>query len=48
MTGENYKTISDLVLDLLNAEDEIREEEKERATEERESGTHIYLQFLFP
>ncbi|KAM7235433.1 hypothetical protein CapIbe_012619 [Capra ibex] len=37
MTGENYKTISDLVLDLLNAEDEIREEEKERATEERES-----------
>lgn len=23
MTGENYKTISDLVLDLLNAEDEI-------------------------
>lgn len=38
-TGENYKTISDLVLDLLNAEDEIREEEKERATEEKESGT---------
>uniref|UniRef100_A0A8D0SKV5 RING-type E3 ubiquitin transferase n=1 Tax=Sus scrofa TaxID=9823 RepID=A0A8D0SKV5_PIG len=36
-TGENYKTISDLVLDLLNAEDEIREEEKERATEEKES-----------
>lgn len=42
ITGENYKTISDLVLDLLNAEDEIREEEKERATEEKESGTHIY------
>lgn len=40
-TGENYKTISDLVLDLLNAEDEIREEEKERATEEKESGTCI-------
>lgn len=36
-TGENYKTISDLVLDLLNAEDEIREEEKERASEEKES-----------
>ncbi|KAM5183691.1 baculoviral IAP repeat-containing protein 3 isoform 1-T2 [Callospermophilus lateralis] len=35
--GENYKTISDLVLDLLNAEDEIREEAKERATEEKES-----------
>ncbi|EPY79956.1 Baculoviral IAP repeat-containing protein 2 isoform 2-like protein [Camelus ferus] len=37
-TGENYRTVSDLVLDLLNAEDEIREEEKERATEEKESG----------
>ncbi|KAM9658735.1 baculoviral IAP repeat-containing protein 3-like isoform 2-T2 [Trichechus inunguis] len=37
MTGENYKTVSDLVLDLLNAEDEMREEEKERATEEKES-----------
>uniref|UniRef100_H0WT66 Baculoviral IAP repeat containing 3 n=1 Tax=Otolemur garnettii TaxID=30611 RepID=H0WT66_OTOGA len=36
-TGENYETINDLVLDLLNAEDEIREEEKERATEEKES-----------
>ncbi|XP_062949997.1 baculoviral IAP repeat-containing protein 3 [Cynocephalus volans] len=36
-TGENYKTVSDIVLDLLNAEDEIREEEKERATEEKES-----------
>ncbi|XP_006887371.1 PREDICTED: baculoviral IAP repeat-containing protein 3 [Elephantulus edwardii] len=35
--GENYKTVSDLVLDLLNAEDEIREEEKERAAEEKES-----------
>ncbi|XP_076969255.1 baculoviral IAP repeat-containing protein 3-like isoform X2 [Tamandua tetradactyla] len=36
-TGENYKTVSDLVLDLLNAEDELREEEKERANEEKES-----------
>ncbi|KAM6173010.1 baculoviral IAP repeat-containing protein 3 [Erethizon dorsatum] len=36
-TGDNYKTISDLVLDLLNAEDEIREEVKERANEEKES-----------
>lgn len=35
-TGENYKIVSDLVLDLLYAEDEIREEEKE------ESGTPIY------
>lgn len=40
-SGENYKTINDLVLDLLNAEDEIREEEKERLTDEDESGTHI-------
>ncbi|XP_003472801.3 baculoviral IAP repeat-containing protein 3 [Cavia porcellus] len=36
-TGDNYKTISDLVVDLLNAEDEIREEAKERANEEKES-----------
>ncbi|XP_023565271.1 baculoviral IAP repeat-containing protein 3 isoform X2 [Octodon degus] len=35
--GDNYKTISDLVLDLLNAEDEMREEAKERAAEEKES-----------
>ncbi|XP_058519962.1 baculoviral IAP repeat-containing protein 3 [Ochotona princeps] len=42
-TGENYKTISDLVLDLLNAEDEIREEEKERATEEKESGDLVLI-----
>ncbi|KAM4849101.1 baculoviral IAP repeat-containing protein 3 [Urocitellus parryii] len=41
--GENYKTISDLVLDLLNAEDEIREEEKERATEEKESGDLLLI-----
>lgn len=40
-TGENYQTVSELVLDLLDAEDEIREEEKGRATEEEESGTHI-------
>ncbi|KAM6157813.1 baculoviral IAP repeat-containing protein 3-like isoform 2-T2 [Rhynchocyon petersi] len=37
ITGENYKTVSDLVLDLLKAEDELREEEKERAAEEKES-----------
>ncbi|KAM5246408.1 baculoviral IAP repeat-containing protein 3-like [Ctenodactylus gundi] len=37
-TGDNYKTISDLVLDLLNAEDEVREEAQERANEEKESG----------
>nr|KAF6324112.1 baculoviral IAP repeat containing 3 [Myotis myotis] len=42
-TGENYKIVSDLVLDLLYAEDEIREEEKERATEEEESDDLSYL-----
>ncbi|XP_004689103.1 PREDICTED: baculoviral IAP repeat-containing protein 3 [Condylura cristata] len=41
--GENYKTVSDLVLDLLNAEDEIREEEKERATEEKESDDLLLI-----
>ncbi|XP_078288786.1 baculoviral IAP repeat-containing protein 2 [Panthera onca] len=33
-SGENYKTVSDIVLALLDAEDETREEEKERQTEE--------------
>lgn len=42
-SGENYKVVSDLVLDLLNAEDEIREEEKERATEEEESDDLSYI-----
>uniref|UniRef100_A0A673TX67 Baculoviral IAP repeat containing 3 n=1 Tax=Suricata suricatta TaxID=37032 RepID=A0A673TX67_SURSU len=37
-SGENYKTVNDIVSDLLNAEDELREEEKERAAEEKESG----------
>lgn len=36
-TGENYKTISDLVIGLLDAEDELREEQKEQAAEEKES-----------
>ncbi|XP_008828082.2 baculoviral IAP repeat-containing protein 3 [Nannospalax galili] len=36
-TGENYKTVRDLVIGLLDAEDELREEEKERASEEKES-----------
>ncbi|KAL0630046.1 Baculoviral IAP repeat-containing protein 3 [Plecturocebus cupreus] len=42
-TGENYRLVSDLVLDLLNAEDEIREEEKERGTEERESNDLLLI-----
>ncbi|XP_025070473.1 inhibitor of apoptosis protein-like [Alligator sinensis] len=33
-TGENYKTVNDLVSDLLTAEDEKREEERERQSEE--------------
>ncbi|XP_008176870.2 inhibitor of apoptosis protein-like isoform X2 [Chrysemys picta bellii] len=33
-TEENYKTVNDLVSDLLTAEDEKREEEKERQSEE--------------
>ncbi|XP_055962891.1 baculoviral IAP repeat-containing protein 2-like [Sorex fumeus] len=35
--GENYKTVSDLVSALLNAEDENRIEEKERQAEETAS-----------
>ncbi|XP_036282080.1 baculoviral IAP repeat-containing protein 2 isoform X2 [Pipistrellus kuhlii] len=36
-TGENYKTVNDIVSALLNAEDENRQEEKERQTEEMAS-----------
>ncbi|XP_042538921.1 baculoviral IAP repeat-containing protein 2 [Dipodomys spectabilis] len=36
-TGENYKTVNDIVSALLNAEDERREEEKERQAEEMAS-----------
>uniref|UniRef100_A0A4X2KY30 Baculoviral IAP repeat containing 2 n=1 Tax=Vombatus ursinus TaxID=29139 RepID=A0A4X2KY30_VOMUR len=36
-TGENYKTVNEVVSDLLNAEDEKRKEEKERQTEEMAS-----------
>lgn len=39
-TEENYKTVNDLVSDLLTAEDEKREEEKERQFEEVASGMH--------
>ncbi|CAH6777472.1 baculoviral IAP repeat-containing protein 2 isoform X2 [Phodopus roborovskii] len=37
-TGENYRTVSDIVSALLNAEDERRDEEKDRQTEETASG----------
>ncbi|XP_045870492.1 baculoviral IAP repeat-containing protein 3 [Meles meles] len=36
-TGENYRTVNEIVSDLLHAEDELREEEKERAAENRDS-----------
>lgn len=39
-TGENYRTVSDLVIGLLDAEDEMREEQMDQAAEEEEeSGT---------
>jgi hypothetical protein len=41
-TGENYKTVNDIVSALLNAEDERREEEKERQAEETASGILEY------
>uniref|UniRef100_A0A8C8TV27 RING-type E3 ubiquitin transferase n=1 Tax=Peromyscus maniculatus bairdii TaxID=230844 RepID=A0A8C8TV27_PERMB len=37
-TGDNYRTVSDIVSALLNAEDERREEERDRQTEEAASG----------
>lgn len=39
-TGENYKTVNDLVSDLLMAEDETIQEEKEKQLEEVASGRH--------
>ncbi|NXW75964.1 BIR protein, partial [Hirundo rustica] len=41
-TGENYKTVNDLVSDLLTAEDEKLEEEKEKQLEEVASND-LYL-----
>uniref|UniRef100_A0A8C7I1W9 RING-type E3 ubiquitin transferase n=1 Tax=Oncorhynchus kisutch TaxID=8019 RepID=A0A8C7I1W9_ONCKI len=40
--GENYKTVQELVSDLLSAEDQKREEEKEMLTEEMASGGEEY------
>lgn len=37
-SGENYKTVQELVSDLLSAEDEKREEERELLAEEMASG----------
>lgn len=38
-SGENYKTVQELVSDLLSAEDEKREEEREMFAEEMASGS---------
>lgn len=45
-TGENYKTVQELVTDLLNAEDEKREEEKERIAEEMASGIQFRNKYI--
>ncbi|KAG9334260.1 hypothetical protein JZ751_008348 [Albula glossodonta] len=42
-SGENYKTVQELVSDLLSAEDEKREEEKERFAEEMASDGYTFL-----
>ncbi|KAJ8266318.1 hypothetical protein GJAV_G00129040 [Gymnothorax javanicus] len=42
-SGENYKTVQELVSDLLSAEDEQREEEKERFAEEMASDGFTFL-----
>ena len=39
-TGENYRTVSDLVIGLLDVEDEMREDQKEQAAEDTEPGTN--------
>ncbi|XP_020321223.2 baculoviral IAP repeat-containing protein 2 isoform X1 [Oncorhynchus kisutch] len=41
--GENYKTVQELVSDLLSAEDQKREEEKEMLTEEMASDGNSFL-----
>ena len=38
-SGENYKTVQELVSDLLSAEDQKREEEREMLAEAMASGT---------
>lgn len=37
-SGENYRTVQELVLDLLSAEDQKREEEREMVAEAMASG----------
>uniref|UniRef100_A0A3P8YRG2 RING-type E3 ubiquitin transferase n=1 Tax=Esox lucius TaxID=8010 RepID=A0A3P8YRG2_ESOLU len=42
-SGENYKTVQELVSDLLSAEDQRREEEREMLAEEMASDGHSFL-----
>ncbi|XP_078077876.1 baculoviral IAP repeat-containing protein 2 [Mustelus asterias] len=42
-SGENYKSVIELVTDLLNAEDEERQEDKERKLEEMAEGDVLLL-----
>ncbi|XP_029555243.1 inhibitor of apoptosis protein isoform X1 [Salmo trutta] len=42
-SGENYKTVQELVSDLLSAEDQKREEEREMLAEEMASDGHSFL-----
>lgn len=41
-TGENYKTVNDLVSDLITSEDEKKEEEKEDPSEKTTSGIYKF------
>lgn len=49
-SGENYRTVQELVSDLLSAEDQKREEEREMVAEAMASGTADgkYLQIYSP
>ncbi|XP_076782239.1 baculoviral IAP repeat-containing protein 3 isoform X2 [Arvicanthis niloticus] len=42
-TGENYRTVSDLVIGLLDAEDEMREEQMEQTAEEEKESDDLAL-----
>lgn len=42
-SGENYRTVQELVSDLLSAEDQKREEEREMLAEAMASGTWSYI-----
>lgn len=46
-SGENYRTVQELVSDLLSAEDQKREEEREMMAEAMASGTTVRILGLF-